>query len=44
MRVLGASNESKKGIDEFNRALPQYDLESTILPIGEGCTIAVKRS
>lgn len=44
MRVSGASNESNKGIDEFNRALLQYDLESTILPIGEGCTIAVKLS
>jgi predicted O-methyltransferase YrrM len=44
MRVLGASNESNKGIDEFNRALLQHDLESTILPIGEGCTIAVKLS
>lgn len=44
MRVPDASTESNKGIDEFNRALVQYDLESTILPIGEGCTIAVKLS
>lgn len=35
-------NESFEGIDKFNRMLVESDVESTILPLGEGCTIAVK--
>jgi predicted O-methyltransferase YrrM len=35
-------NESYKAIDQFNRELLKFNVESTILPIGEGCTIAVK--
>ena len=35
-------NESFEGIDKFNRMLVQSKVESTILPLGEGCTIAVK--
>jgi len=35
-------NESFEGIDKFNRMLVQGEVESTILPLGEGCTIAVK--
>jgi predicted O-methyltransferase YrrM len=35
-------NESYKAIDKFNRELVKLNVESTILPIGEGCTIAVK--
>lgn len=35
-------NDSYKAIDKFNRALPKLNVISTILPIGEGCTIAVK--
>ncbi|MHA2025060.1 MAG: O-methyltransferase [Candidatus Thorarchaeota archaeon] len=34
--------ESDRAIDQFNKALLQLDVISTILPIGEGCTIAVK--
>ena len=35
-------NDSYKAIDRFNRELVKLDVISTILPIGEGCTIAVK--
>jgi predicted O-methyltransferase YrrM len=35
-------SESDKAIDRFNRDLVELSVESTILPIGEGCTIAVK--
>jgi len=35
-------NDSYKAIDKFNRELVKLDVSSTILPIGEGCTIAVK--
>ncbi len=35
-------NDSYKAIDKFNRELVKLNVESTILPIGEGCTIAVK--
>jgi predicted O-methyltransferase YrrM len=35
-------DESKKGIHEFNRQLVLENVESTIVTIGEGCTIAVK--
>ncbi|MFW9944713.1 MAG: O-methyltransferase [Candidatus Sifarchaeia archaeon] len=35
-------NESFAGIDKFNRMLVESKVESTILPLGEGCTIAVK--
>jgi len=35
-------NDSLKAIDKFNRELLKLDVLSTILPIGEGCTIAVK--
>jgi len=35
-------NESVKAIDKFNRDLLKLDVISTILPIGDGCTIAVK--
>ncbi|MFW9789275.1 MAG: O-methyltransferase [Candidatus Thorarchaeota archaeon] len=35
-------NDSTKAIDRFNRELLEYKVDSTILPIGEGCTIAVK--
>ena len=35
-------NESFEGIDKFNRMLVESEVESTILPLGEGCTIAVK--
>jgi predicted O-methyltransferase YrrM len=35
-------NDSYKAIDKFNRELLKFNVESTILPIGEGCTIAVK--
>jgi predicted O-methyltransferase YrrM len=35
-------NDSYKAIDKFNRELLKFEVESTILPIGEGCTIAVK--
>jgi predicted O-methyltransferase YrrM len=35
-------NDSYEAIDKFNRDLLKMDLNSTILPIGEGCTIAVK--
>ena len=34
--------EGDRAIDRFNRNLLNYYVESTILPIGEGCTIAVK--
>jgi predicted O-methyltransferase YrrM len=34
--------EGDRAIDKFNRDLLEYNVESTILPIGEGCTIAVK--
>ncbi|NHI88323.1 MAG: O-methyltransferase [Candidatus Thorarchaeota archaeon] len=34
--------EGDRAIDKFNRNLLDYYVESTILPIGEGCTIAVK--
>jgi len=34
--------ESDEAIDKFNRELLKLDVISTILPIGEGCTIAVK--
>lgn len=36
-------DEGDRGIHEFNYALLKYNVESTLLPIGEGCTIAVKR-
>ena len=35
-------NDSLKAIDKFNKELLKLDVISTILPIGEGCTIAVK--
>ncbi len=35
-------NESDRAIDRFNRNLLKLQTISTILPIGEGCTIAVK--
>ncbi|MFX0044549.1 MAG: O-methyltransferase [Candidatus Hermodarchaeota archaeon] len=35
-------NESFESIDKFNRILVESEVESTILPLGEGCTIAVK--
>ncbi|MGD9396333.1 MAG: class I SAM-dependent methyltransferase [Candidatus Thorarchaeota archaeon] len=35
-------NDSYIAIDKFNRELVKLNVESTILPIGEGCTIAVK--
>ena len=35
-------NDSYKAIDKFNRELVKLDVISTILPIGEGCTLAVK--
>ncbi|MHA2378256.1 MAG: O-methyltransferase [Candidatus Thorarchaeota archaeon] len=35
-------NESFEGIDKFNRILAESKVESTILPLGEGCTVAVK--
>jgi predicted O-methyltransferase YrrM len=35
-------NESYQAIDKFNRELLKFNVDSTILPIGEGCTIAVK--
>ena len=35
-------NESYKALDRFNRELLKLDVISTILPIGEGLTIAVK--
>ena len=35
-------SESDRAIDQFNRELLKLDVISTILPIGEGCTIAVK--
>ncbi|MBY8997753.1 MAG: O-methyltransferase [Candidatus Thorarchaeota archaeon] len=35
-------NDSDRAIDKFNRELLKFNVESTILPIGEGCTIAVK--
>ena len=35
-------SESDRAIDKFNRELLKLDVISTILPIGEGCTIAVK--
>ncbi|KXH75661.1 MAG: hypothetical protein AM326_08820 [Candidatus Thorarchaeota archaeon SMTZ-45] len=35
-------NESDRAIDKFNRNLLKLNTISTILPIGEGCTIAVK--
>ena len=42
IRLPNDWTESDKAIDEFNKALLKFDVESTILPIGEGCTIAVK--
>ena len=36
-------SESDRAIDKFNRELVKLNVESTILPIGEGCTIAVKQ-
>jgi predicted O-methyltransferase YrrM len=42
IRLPNHWTESDKAIDEFNKALLKFDVESTILPIGEGCTIAVK--
>lgn len=35
-----STSDSK--IHEFNKALLDYPVKSTILPIGEGCTVAVK--
>ncbi len=35
-------NESDRAIDRFNKNLLKLQTISTILPIGEGCTIAVK--
>lgn len=42
--VIHASqwNESDEAIDRFNKAVVSSQLESTILPIGEGLTVAVK--
>lgn len=38
----GEWSVSDEAIDRFNRAVAARELESTILPIGEGLTIAVK--
>jgi len=35
-------DKGDKGIHNFNYALLKYNVESTLLPIGEGCTVAVK--
>ena len=35
-------DDGDRGIHSFNQVLPKYKVESTLLPIGEGCTIAVK--
>ncbi len=35
-------SDSDRAIHRFNKALLEHGLVSTILPIGEGCTIAVK--
>ncbi|MHA1934559.1 MAG: O-methyltransferase [Candidatus Thorarchaeota archaeon] len=35
-------NVSLSALDDFNRTLTELNIESTILPIGEGCTVAVK--
>ena len=35
-------DDSYRAIDKFNRDLLKLNVNSTILPIGEGCTIAVK--
>jgi len=43
--VIRSSNEwnaSDRAIDKFNNDLLKMNVISTILPIGEGCTIAVK--
>ncbi|MFW9963541.1 MAG: O-methyltransferase [Candidatus Sifarchaeia archaeon] len=42
IRPPDAWNESDRAIDKFNRELLKLKTISTILPIGEGCTIAVK--
>lgn len=42
LRPFSEWNESYKALDEFNRLLVETNMESTILPLGEGCTIAVK--
>jgi predicted O-methyltransferase YrrM len=42
IRHPDAWNASDKAIDKFNREILKFNVESTILPIGEGCTIAVK--
>ncbi len=42
MRPREDWDESFVGIDRFNRMVVENDMESTILPLGEGCTIAVK--
>ncbi len=36
-------SESDRAIDEFNRDLLKYDVESVLLPIGEGLTVVVKK-
>ncbi|MHA1908703.1 MAG: O-methyltransferase [Candidatus Thorarchaeota archaeon] len=35
-------DESKKGIHEFNKQLIMNNVESTVVTIGEGCTVAIK--
>jgi predicted O-methyltransferase YrrM len=42
IRLPNDWSESDKAIDQFNNALLKQNVISTILPIGEGCTIAVK--
>lgn len=36
-------DEGDRGIDKFNHILLEHGVESTLLPIGEGCTVAVKK-
>jgi predicted O-methyltransferase YrrM len=42
MRERGDWNDSTKAIHEFNQKILSSGVFSTLLPIGEGCTIAVK--
>jgi predicted O-methyltransferase YrrM len=36
-------DDGDRGIDKFNHILLEHGVESTLLPIGEGCTVAVKK-
>ena len=42
MRSEEEWSDSDAKIHEFNQALLDFSIQSTILPIGDGCTIAVK--